>query len=94
MKTIRKVRLLSAPRFAIDLPEGAEFLSLRELDRGGGPDSWWAVDSEAPLKRREFCACTTGEFPDGRHYRFLGTVPFEQLPGTPLTDIHLFEVIS
>lgn len=85
MKTIWKFIL--APDITLDLPRGAEILSVRE--QGGNICLWALVDPQADQTTRRFVVIGTGHaVPDGPLW-FLGTA---HLAGGQL-DFHVFECL-
>lgn len=86
-RTIWKYGVEPAVAFEVDLPVGAEFLSVQA--QFGEPQMWWLVDPKAPTTRRRFAVHGTGHAVSGAK-TYLGTF---QMRGGELI-FHLFEVRS
>lgn len=85
MQTIFKFPVLLQDRFQLEIPEGAEFLSLQT--QSGSPQMWFKVDELAAKQRRRFSVVGTGHYV-APSANFLGTF---QLDGGALV-FHVFEV--
>jgi hypothetical protein len=88
MKTIYKYAIDTRDLIKIDMPVGAEILSLQT--QKGEPCLWALVDTEAPKEVRVFEIYGTGHPVDDDPKKFLGTF---QLRGGDLI-FHVFEKIS
>ena len=87
--TIWKYEIPVEDEFMLRLPRGAQFLSAQA--QSGTPQSWWLVDSTAPMQKRHFRCHGTGhpvKSADGLAY--LGTF---QISGGSLV-FHLFEIVQ
>lgn len=86
MITIHKYDVFFGDTFTVEMPEGAEFLSLQV--QHGRPQMWFRVDDSRPVRRQVFGICGTGkDIPDRvAAAPFLGTF---QMEGGALV-IHVF----
>lgn len=77
MITIHKHVVFLGDTFTLELPEGAEFLSLQI--QHGKPQMWFRVDDSRPVRRQIFGICGTGhEIPSlVAHAPFRGTFQME-----------------
>ena len=88
MKKIYKYEIAPGVFQALNLPAGAEVLSIQV--QHGRPHIWAAIDTEKPLTTRTFCVYGTGvEIPDFYMLSFIGTF---QLADGDLV-FHLFEKV-
>lgn len=85
-KTIWKYAIEPSDNFRVDLPAGAEFLSVQSQFET--PQMWWLVDPTAPKAARRFAVHGTGHTIRGVK-TYLGT--FQMNEGTLV--FHLFEVV-
>jgi hypothetical protein len=72
MRTIHKFPVVIDDQFSIEMPVGAEVLSVHR--QGGGIFVWAIVDSKAAVERRCFAVRGTGHPLRGNEGRFIGTV--------------------
>jgi len=86
MKTIWKFPVEVADSFGLDMPVGAEVLSVQV--QNGTPMIWATVDDGLMRERRMFAVRGTGHYMSETESRFVGTF---QLPELGLV-FHLFEV--
>ncbi len=85
MKTIYKYRLSIEEEQTIEMPEGAEVLTVQT--QGGVPCVWAKLDHEKPLKVYKFVLIGTGHcIEDGFEGKYIGT--FQKQGGTLV--FHLF----
>lgn len=84
MKTIWKYAVELKDRFEVDLPMGAEFLSVQS--QFGRPQMWWLVDPRMPVTKCRFAVHGTGHPVEGKKI-YLGTF---QIHDGELV-FHLFE---
>lgn len=59
MRTIHKYMIPMLPEFDLLMPEGAVFLSVQ--GQSGQAQSWWIVDTAAPIKPRRLSVIVTGQ---------------------------------
>jgi len=85
MQRIFKFPVLDQDRFQLEIPEGAEFLSLQT--QSGTPQMWFKVDEHAAKQRRRFLVAGTGHYVVPSAH-FLGT--FQLDDGARV--FHVFEV--
>lgn len=85
MRTIHKYQLPIVNRSVIEMPVGAQILSVQA--QGDIPTIWALVDTKSPMEKRVFYMAGTGHIiPDGE-YKHLGTI---QLLGGNLV-YHIFQ---
>jgi hypothetical protein len=89
MKTIHKYELPVKNEFSIEMPEGAELLTVQvQCER---PCIWALVDADNPMRARNFRLHGTGHQVDASVWlRYVGT--FQLIEGTLV--LHLFEVVG
>lgn len=88
-KHIWKFPVQATEIFTIDMPRGAQVLSVQV--QHDAPQMWAMVDPAAPQSRRTFRLIGTGNpFNDADRLRFIGT--FQMRDGDEVQ--HLFEVVS
>jgi hypothetical protein len=89
MKTVHKFPLDTMGRQQVELPRGAEILTVQA--QHNVPTIWAIVDPEAPKQTRTFAIYGTGhrmaELEMGAERKYIGT--FQQLDGALV--FHLFE---
>lgn len=92
MKTIWKFKVEPSEDFMLDMPKGAEILSVQT--QFGEAQMWAVVDPEAPKEKRRFCVHGTGHKMCDDIVRFIGTFQ----PSGPMMNFargtlifHLFE---
>jgi hypothetical protein len=86
VKTIYKYPVVVDDEFSVDLPDGAQILSVDTQQ--GEPMMWAMVDPTAPKSKRAFRVIGTGHpIDDADHLSFVGTF---QVRGGSLI-FHLFE---
>lgn len=88
MQTVWKYPVPIQAEFAVDMPEGAEVLTVQ--GQGFQYQMWARVDADAVLEERRFHIRGTGHPLTGNEGRYVGT--FQQAGG--LLVWHLFEASS
>lgn len=86
-KAVYKYDIPSFKASEIQMPEGAQILSLQVQD--GRPRIWALVNPEARPKAREFMVVGTGHEIERENIRHIGT--WQQMDGALVW--HLFEII-
>lgn len=86
-KVIWKFAIRPADRLGVEMPRGAEILSVQVM--GGDPYLWALVDPEGEKELREFRLLPTGALFDPANLRFCGTF---QIAAAGSLVFHLFEI--